>query len=179
MKRISLLTLSFLFTIAFSFAQTAATVTKSGIKFQIKNLGINTGGILGGVKATIQFNPSQLATSSIEATADVATINTDNDQRDEHLRSADYFDVQRYPHITMKSVSFTHKSGANYVGKFNVTIKDKTKQLDVPFTYIDNGSTAVMNGTVKLNRLDFGVGSSSLVLSNDVTATIQVEISKS
>jgi polyisoprenoid-binding protein YceI len=178
MKRI-LFTISFLIvSIATGFAQGASTVAKANIKFQIKNLGINTGGMLSGVKASVQFNPSQLATSSIEATADVTTINTDNDQRDEHLRSAEYFDAQHYPRISMKSVSFTHKSGNNYVGKFNVTIKDKTKQLDVPFTYTENGNTAAITGTVKLNRLDFGVGGSSLVLSNDVTATIQVELTK-
>jgi polyisoprenoid-binding protein YceI len=178
MKRISLIISFLIISIATTFAQSAATVTRSNIKFQIKNLGINTGGIIGGVKATIQFNPAQLAASSIDATADVATINTDNDERDTHLRSADFFDVQRYPHITMKSVSFKRKSGANYVGRFNVTIKDKTKQLDVPFTYTENGNTATIVGTVKLNRLDFGVGGSSLVLSNDVTATITVEMNK-
>lgn len=167
-----------MFTIAVGFAQAPATVTKSSVKFQIKNLGINTGGVLGGVKASILFNPAQLATSSIEATAETATINTDNDQRDEHLRSTDYFDVQRYAHITMRSVSFIHKSGTNYIGKFNVTIKDKTKQLDVPFTYTENGDTAVITGVVKLNRLDFGVGGSSLVLGNDVTVTITVETNK-
>jgi polyisoprenoid-binding protein YceI len=177
MKRIPLIISFLIIAITTAFAQ-SATVSKSSIKFQIKNLGINTGGTLGGVKATINFNPAQLAASSIEATAETATINTDNDQRDEHLKSADYFDVQRYPHITMKSVSFGHKSGANYVGKFNVTIKDKTKQLDVPFTYTENGNTATITGTVKLNRLDFGVGGSSLVLGNEVTATITVEINK-
>jgi polyisoprenoid-binding protein YceI len=177
MKRIPLIISFLIISIATAFAQ-GATVTKSSIKFQIKNLGINTGGTIGGLKATIQFNPAQLATSSIEATADVATINTDNDERDQHLRSADFFEVQRYPHITMKSVSFKRKSGANYVGTFNVTIKDKTKQLDVPFTYTENGNTAAITGTVKLNRLDFGVGGSSLVLSNDVTATITVEMNK-
>jgi polyisoprenoid-binding protein YceI len=178
MKQIPLIISFLIISIATSFAQSTATVTKSSIKFQIKNLGINTGGTIGGVKTTILFNPAQLATSSIEATADVNTINTDNDERDAHLRSADFFEVQRYPHITMKSVSFKRKSGANYVGTFSVTIKDKTKQLDVPFTYTENGSTAAITGTVKLNRLDFGVGGSSLVLSNEVTATITVEINK-
>lgn len=177
MKRIPLIISFLIISIATAFAQ-GATVTKSSIKFQIKNLGINTGGTIGGLKATIQFNPAQLATSSIEATADVATINTDNDERDQHLRSADFFEVQRYPHITMKSVSFKRRSGANYIGTFNVTIKDKTKLLDVPFTYTENGNTAAITGTVKLNRLDFGVGGSSLVLSNDVTATITVEMNK-
>jgi len=176
MKKISLI---FLFTatfIATSFAQSAATVIKAGIKFQIKNLGINTGGVIGGVKANILFNPAQLATASMEATADVATIDTDNEERDTHLKSADFFEVQRYPHITMKSVSITHKKGVNYVGKFNLTIKDKTKQFDVPFTYTETGNTAIIVGSFKLNRLDFGVGGSSLVLGNEVTATITVEV---
>ncbi len=176
MKRISLIIFAIVTTITTSVAQT--TITKSSIKFQIKNLGINTGGTLGGLKANIHFNPTQLSGSNIEATVDVATINTDNDERDTHLRSADFFEVQRYPHITLRSVSFKHKNGANYVGAFNVTLKDKTKQLDLPFTYTENGSTATFNGTLKLNRLDFGVGSSSLVLSNDVTVTIQAEIGK-
>jgi len=178
MKRISLIILLALITNLAAFAQTAPVVTKAGIKFQIKNLGINTGGTIGGVKATIHFDPAQLATSTIEATADVATIFTDNDERDTHLKSADFFEVQRYPRITMRSVAFKRKSGANYVGTFNVTIKDKTKQLDVPFTYTENGNTAAFTGTLKLNRLDFGVGGSSLVLSNDVTATITVELNK-
>ena len=178
MKRIPLIILFLIISATTSFAQNAATVTKASIKFQIKNLGINTGGTIGGVKATILFNPAQLATSSIEATADVATINTDNDERDTHLRSADFFEAQRYPHIIMKSVSFKRKSGTNYVGQFNVTIKDKTRQLDVPFTYTENGNTAAITGTVKLNRLDFGVGGSSLVLSDNVTATITVEMNK-
>lgn len=175
MKRITLIILSTILSVSVTVAQ---TVTKSNIKFQIKNLGINTGGVLGGVKASVQINPTQSATSSIEATADVITINTDNEERDTHLKSADFFEVQRYPHITMKSVSITHKKGNNYTGKFNVTIKDKTKQFDIPFIYTENGNTATINGTFKLNRLDFGVGGSSLVLGNEVTVTIMVEITR-
>ena len=111
MKRISLIIFAIVTTITTSVAQT--TITKSSIKFQIKNLGINTGGTLGGLKANIHFNPTQLSGSNIEATVDVATINTDNDERDTHLRSADFFEVQRYPHITLRSVSFKHKNGTN------------------------------------------------------------------
>ena len=172
MKKISLLILFAILSVSATLAQ---TVTKSNITFKIKNLGINTGGTIGGVKASVQINPAQ-AGGSIEATADVATINTDNEERDTHLKSANYFDVQRFPHITMRSVAITHKKGNSYMGKFNVTLKDKTKQFDIPFTYTETGNAATLSGTFKLNRLDFGVGGSSLVLGNEVTVTVVVEL---
>jgi len=50
--------------------------------------------------------------------------------------------------------------------------------LDVPFTYAENGNTADFNGILKLKRSDFGIGGSSMVMSNDVTVTIEVEASK-
>src|SRR4051812_18765137 len=122
MKKISLLILISVFTAAIGYAQAFTRVTRGTVTFKIKNLGINTGGSLGGVQANVQFTPDQLATSTIEATVDASTINTDNDQRDEHLRSDEFFDVQRYPKITMHSVSFKKRSGNSFTGKFNLTI---------------------------------------------------------
>ena len=168
--------IAFLFFITTVFAQ--VKVTKAKITFQIKNLGINSNGFFGNMQANIQFDPNALTTSSIEATAEVNSINTDNDTRDEHLRSDEYFDAAKYPKITMKSVSFKHKSGNNYTGQFNVTMKDKTKAFEVPFTYIPTANSATFKGSFKLNRIDFGVGEKSLVLSNDVTVSIEVETAK-
>ena len=159
-------------------AQVKHTVTKSTITFQIKNLGFNTGGSIGGLKANIQFDPANLGRSVIEASADVNTINTDNDSRDEHLKSDSYFDAAKYPEIIMKSVSIKHKSGDSYVGQFNVTIKGKTELLDIPFTYTINGANTSFKGILKLKRTDFNIGSSSMVMSDDVTVNIDVEASK-
>lgn len=153
-------------------------VTKAKITFQIKNLGINTNGFFGNMQANIQFDPAALATSTIEATVDVNSINTDNDTRDEHLRSDEFFDAAKYPKITMKSVSLKHKSGNNYSGQFSLTMKQHTKKFDVPFTYIASASSGSFKGSFKLNRLDFGVGEKSLVLGNDVTVSIEVETAK-
>ncbi|HEY0245646.1 MAG TPA: YceI family protein [Mucilaginibacter sp.] len=162
-----------------TFAQVKNTVTKSAITFQIKNLGINTGGRLAGLQANILFDPAQLNASVIEATADANTINTDNDTRDTHLKSEEFFDVARFPKISMKSVSFKHKSSDNYTGQFNIIMKDRTKQIEVPFTYTETGNTATFKGSFKLNRTDFGVGSKSMVLSSDVTVNIELETTKS
>ena len=178
MKKVFLFILIAVFTASMGYTQTVNKVTRGTVTFKIKNLGINTGGSLGGVQATVQFNPDQLASSSIEATVDAATINTDNEQRDEHLKSDAFFDIQRYPKITMRSVSFKKKSGNSFTGKFNLTLKGKTRQVDIPFTYTDSGSAISLTGTFKLNRLDYGLGGNSLVLSDEATVTIQVELAK-
>lgn len=156
-------------------AQTKHKVTSSAITFKIKNMGINTGGSIGGLVADINFSKDHPEASSIEATAETATLNTDNDMRDKHIKSEDYFDVAKYPKITLKSTAIKHRSGNNYVGTFNVTIKDKTKSVDVPFTYVTSGNTAEFKGTLKIQRTDFGIGSSGLVLANDVTIDIDVQ----
>lgn len=160
------------------FAQSKQTVTKSTVTYEIKNMGINTHGTFGGLTADIKFDPQNLAASSIEAAMQTATLNSDNEMRDKHLKSEDYFDVAKYPKITMKSVSFKHKSGGNYTGIFNVSIKDKTKTVEVPFTYTESGSTALFKGIFTINRQDFGVGGSSMVLSKEATVTVEVETTK-
>jgi len=154
-------------------AQTA--VVRSSITFEIKNLGITTSGTISGLSAKVHFNPASLGSSTLEATVDASTIDTDNSGRDEHLRSEDFFDVARYPKISLRSVAFRHRNGNNYTGTFTLTIKDKSKQVEIPFTFLDKGNTIEFKGTFKINRLDFGVGSTSLVLSDDVTINIDCE----
>lgn len=158
-------------------AQVKYTVTQSNITFTIKNLGISTGGSIGGLQADILFDKDKPENSSIAASVDVNTINTDNDMRDTHLKSADYFEAAKYPHINMKSAAIKHKNGNNYQATFNVTIKDKTKQVDMPFTFILNGSNAEFKGSFKIQRTDFGIGDKSMVLGNDVTVQIDLQTS--
>ncbi|HEY9004061.1 MAG TPA: YceI family protein [Mucilaginibacter sp.] len=178
MKKISAIFLLAIFScFAFTYI-TKQTITKSAITFQIKNLGINVGGSFSGLKADINFDPEHLDSSSIEASVQANTINTDNDSRDSHLKSEDFFDVDKYPEIKMKSVSIRHNGGNNYTGTFNLTIKDKTNQVQVPFTYTENGGTANFKGSFKIKRTDYGVGGKSMVMSNDVTITIDVSASK-
>lgn len=171
-----LLPLLFIVIVSAGFAVQKNTITRSAITFQVKNLGINTTGSIAGLLTGIHFNPSALSSSSIEASVDVNTINTDNSSRDEHLKGEDFFDATRYPKITLKSVSLRHRSGSNYTGQFSLTIKGKTKNVELPFSYIPKGNTTGFKGSFKINRLDFGVGESSMILSNDVTINIDVEV---
>lgn len=179
MKKILLpLLLTAIANFGFGFTFLQNTVTHSTVTFAIKNLGINTGGTISGLSANIKFDPANLAASTIEASVDVNTINTDNTLRDDHLKGGDFFDAGHYPTINLKSVSLKHKSGNNYSGKFNLTIKNKTKLVEMPFTCTDKGNTIEFSGSIKLNRLDFGVGESSFTLSDQVTVTVSAEMEK-
>jgi len=161
-----------------AFAQLKNNVTKSKITFEIKNLGIKTGGTIGSMQADVNFDPAKLDASKIDAVADITTINTDNNTRDGHLKGENYFDVAKYPKITMSSVSFKKKGGNAYVGQFNITIKDKTKLVELPFTYTDAGSAIFLKGSFKINRRDFGIGGSSLTLANEATIFVEAETTK-
>jgi polyisoprenoid-binding protein YceI len=154
------------------------TVTRSAITFEIKNMGINTSGSISGLQAKVSFTPANLNSSTVEASVEVNTINTDNSSRDEHLRSEVFFDVAHYPKILLKSVAFKHKGGSNYVGTFTLTIKGKSKQVEMPFIFIDKENTGEFKGIFKINRLDFGIGSESMILSNEVTIHIDCEEKK-
>ena len=167
-----------LFLTAFVYAQTRQTVTKSEVSYEIKNMGFNTHGVFTGLQADIKFDDKNLKTSSIDATIDATSINSDNTMRDNHLKSDDYFDVAKYPKITMKSVSFKNKGGSNYTGIFNVTIKDKTKPVEVAFSYVENGNNGMFKGSFKINRKDFGIGGSTLTLAEEARVNITAETTK-
>jgi polyisoprenoid-binding protein YceI len=178
MKRLAILILPLLILATAASAQKVAII-KTAIKFQLKNLGVNTGGSINGLQANMVFNPEKLDESTIEATLDANSINTDNDLRDSHLRGEEYFNVAKYPTITMKSVSLKRKSGDKYTGQFNLTIKGKTKTFEMPFTYTtDPSNTATFKGGLKINRQDFGIGGKSLVMGNDVAVAIEVQVAK-
>jgi polyisoprenoid-binding protein YceI len=163
---------------SYSFSQSKYTVTKSTIIFQIKNLGINTNGSISGFKGDIQFDPAHLVASSIEASVETNTINTGNDTRDEHLRGDSYFEAAKYPKILIKSISLKHKGSDSYTGTFSLTIKDKTTTVTIPFNYAETGNTASFKGTLQIKRSDYDIGSKSMVMSDDVNISIDVEATK-
>lgn len=178
MKKIYPFLIIILFATA-SFAQVKQqTVTKSAVTFHIKNLGITVDGIIAGFKGDIKFDPAKLATSSITATVETNTIDTDNGTRNDHLKSDSYFDAAKYPTITMKSVSFKHNSGNKYTGTFNLTIKDRTNTITVPFTYAETGTNAELKGGFQIERTDYDIGGHSMVMSNDVKIDIDVITAK-
>lgn len=172
------LLIAVLLTGTLAFAQDKHTVTKASVSYEIKNMGIKTNGKFNNLQADIMFNKANLATSTIEASIEVNSIDSDNEMRDKHLKAEDYFDAARYPKIIMKSVSFKPKGGNNFIGIFNLTIKGKTKLIEVPFTYNESAGTALFKGSFKINRNDFNIGGKSMVLADDATVNMVVETAK-
>lgn len=180
-KLFRILTVSAGITVSASFA-TAQTVWKvepsSEIKFTIKNAGIAVDGKFKTFTANIKFDPEHLDKSQIEGTIDVNSIDTGIGSRDKHLRSEDYFEVAKYPIITFKSEQI-FKYQNNYVARGKLTIKNVTKEILIPIHFTPKeGNKAHFKSTVLLNRIDYGVGGKSLMMSDELTATLEIEVSK-
>lgn len=162
---------------ATTIAQTNWQPYLASISFKIKNFGVNVNGSFKGFKGQLLFDPNALAASSLTGSVDAATIDTDNATRDKHLKSDDYFDVEKYPLIEVKSRSI-FKKGNDYVGLFNITIKGKTQQEEIPFSFSENGGTATFEGSFTINRRNYRVGKYSLILSDNVTVSIVINAKK-
>lgn len=161
--------------VSYAFGQEQLRIKSSTITFKIKNFGLYVDGFFKGFEGKIYFSPQNLAQSSIEASIKTETINTGNKSRDNHLRKSDYFDVAQYPLITMKSKRFAYSQSGDFIGYFDLRIKDKTQTVKVPFTYKTSGNIGTFQGSFSINRLDFGVGESSMVLGDIVKVNIEVE----
>lgn len=123
----------------------------------------------------MQPNPKN---SVFDVTLEVKTLFTDNTKRDKHLKSADYFDAEKYPLIKFRSSSVLKLASGGYEMVGNLTIKQTTKTITFPFTFTENGSTGLFKGSFQINRLDYGIGESSWMLKNDVLVEIATQVSK-
>lgn len=154
------------------------TVNSSSITFKIKNAGFTVDGSLGNLKAKVFFDNTKAYNNSIEARVDTKTINTGNASRDEHLKKEDYFDAGHYPEISLKATLFTKEANGTYKGFFKLTLKNTTKDISLPFSFTEKDNKGIFKGSFTINRLDYGVGSSSIILSDQVAVTITVNVSK-
>ena len=155
------------------FAQQDLTVASSKITFKIKNAGIYVNGSFGGLVATIKFDEKDLKKSSISAIIDANSVNTDNKSRDNHLRKDDYFDVAKYPTIKMETSEIVRSQSGNFIGYFDITMKDKTKKrVVVPFSFKNN----VFTGKLTLDRREYGVGGNSMIMGDEVILVLEVMV---
>ena len=145
----------------------------SKLHFVIKNLGINTGGDITGLKGKIIFDAKNTPKCFFDVTVNVKTIDTDNGKRDEHLKKEEYFNADQYP--TLHLVSTKIEAGADlkhFVFNGNLTIKNVTKPVSFLFTAEGKSGGALFVGYFEINRIDFGVGKESFSLSNKVKITL-------
>jgi polyisoprenoid-binding protein YceI len=143
------------------------------ITFKIKNAGMDVTGSIDAVELKITFDENNLGQSSVFAVADPKTINTGIRIRDQHLRRSDYFDVVHYPSIKLKSKSFK-KSGKKFEGRFDLTIKDKTREVVIPFVRKRKEIADTFEGSFVINRMDFQLGEDSAILDEKVEISSEI-----
>lgn len=137
--------------------------------------------------ATIKSTKDDFSDAVVELTADVNTVNTENDQRDGHLKSPDFFDAAKFSTLTFKSTAFKKVDAKNYKVSGNLTLHGVTKAVTLDavyrgqFTNPQSGKTSAgfkVSGTI--NRKDFGIGAKTpaAVLSEEVTLVANTEFIK-
>ena len=174
--------------------QTATTTwnidpVHSGAEFKVKHMMIsNVKGQFTGVKGVLALDESNLANSRVEASIDAASITTRDAQRDTHLKSADFFDVEKFPTLSFKSSRISRVGDGELTVAGDLTLHGITRNVvfnvEGPTAPAKDpwGNTRVgLSATTKINRKDFGLiwngalESGGILVGDEVTITLDVQ----
>jgi polyisoprenoid-binding protein YceI len=190
MKKIIAITTAFLLIAGAGFAQDWTwDKAHSQLNFGVTHMGINEiDGTFSTADAKMTASKDDLTDAQITLTADVNSINTGNEQRNNHLKSDAFFNAAQYGTLTFTSTSFQKVSGKNYTLTGNLTLHGVTKPVTLNVVF--NGTVAnpmnhktsagfKVTGTIK--RTDFGIGTNfpTTAVSDEVMLNINVEFVKS
>ena len=166
------------------------------VGFTVKHFFTPVTGQFDDFEATVNFDPANPEAAQIDVKIAVASVNTNNEKRDAHLQSADFFDAEKFPYITFTSTSVRPVSDGSYVATGDLTIRDVTRTIELPFQLLGvqplegemsemfGGITEVasFSGGTTIQRNDYGVGTGSwaatLVVGGDVDIDIAVEVNR-
>lgn len=166
-------------------------VTHSSIGFSVRHMVISKAkGEFGDYSGTVNFDGKNLADGSVELTIQMASIDTKSEGRDKHLKSPEFFDVEKFPTMTFKSKKIVPAKDGMFAMVGDLTIKDVTKEVTLDCEF--NGSAtdpwgnerAGFSATVTIDRQDFNVKFDSslkdgrLLVGNDVTISLEIELIK-
>jgi len=163
----------------------------SAAQFSVRHLMVsNVRGEFSKLTGTVVYNDASPSAIKIDANVDVATINTREPQRDTHLKSADFFDVAKYPAFTFKSTGAKKTAqGLDVAGQLTIHgvtkpvvlhVSGITKEIKDPFGLLRRGATA----TTVINRKDFGMtwnknlDGGGMVVGDEVTITLDIEVTR-
>lgn len=202
MKRIALystLLTVFIFASAFTLqpsnieADSAATSWKldkshTNIEFTIKHFFTPVTGSFNNYETDIRFDPNNLEESSIDVSIPISSIDTKNEKRDSHLNSEDFFNSEKWPNLRFVSNEI-RKTGENkFVAVGNLTIRDVTKEIELPFELLgimdhpmmENTKVAGISAFTTIKRTDFGVGvgdwAATMVVGDEVNINLDLEL---
>lgn len=155
----------------------------SEITFKVKHLMItNVTGNFTQFDATMESEAADFSDAKISFEADVNSVNTNNEQRDGHLKSDDFFAAEKFPKLTFVSKSFTQKSDDEYSLTGDLTIRDVTKTVDLSVEFGGNmvdpwgQAKAGFEITGKINRKEFGLGWGAVTEAGGVVVSDEVKL---
>ena len=164
----------------------------SSAQFKVRHLMVsNVRGEFGHISGTVVIDEVDVTRSSVDVSIDASTVNTHDAKRDEHLRSADFFDVATYPVITFKSKRVQAGKGGDLFVTGDLTIRGVTREvtLDVeplspeindPWGNVKRGASA----RARVNRKDFNVvwnaslDGGGVLVGDDVAITLEIELGR-
>lgn len=164
----------------------------SSAQFTVRHMMIsNVKGTFSKVSGTVQYDTADPAKSVVDATIDVSSVSTNQESRDKDLRSANFFDAEKYPTMTFKSKKIESAGPGKLKMIGDLTIHGVTKEVmfdvDGPSAPIKDGQGNMHTGaeaTTKINRRDFGLQYNRMleaggaVVADDVQITLDVEMVK-
>lgn len=163
--------------------------THTNVGFSVRHMMIsNVKGNFSGIEGSIDGDPSHLAESKINFKIDVSTINTNNDDRDNHLRSADFFDVEKYQYITFDSTEIVETKEDEYDVSGNLTVKDVTKKTTFKVTRTGAGKNpwgvdvVGFEANNKISRKEFGLTwnqaleTGGVLVGDDIKISIELQV---
>jgi polyisoprenoid-binding protein YceI len=163
----------------------AIDAVHSSISFSVRHLVVSkVRGTFGTFSGAVTV--AEDGTGSVTAEIDVASVHSGNEQRDAHLRAADFFDVEKYPTATFVSTSVT-PDGEDYRLEGDFTLKGVTRRISLPLQFhgvnpgMGHGAVAGFEASVVLNRKDFGIDidmpleTGGAVVGDKVTITLEIE----
>ncbi|MDB5109309.1 MAG: hypothetical protein JWR67_423 [Mucilaginibacter sp.] len=153
------------------------------VHFKVKHLVIST--VTGSFKmfdGHLETENDDFEDAKVEFSIDASSVDTNQDQRDGHLKSPEFFDVEKYPKISFKSTSFKKTGGNEYVLKGDLTIKDVTKPVTLNVEH--GGSATDFYGNVKtgfeitgkINRRDFGLTWEGITEAGSIVAGDEIKL---
>jgi polyisoprenoid-binding protein YceI len=168
----------------------AIDAAHSGVQFRVRHFTAKTPGKFNAFSGEILVDRSDLTKSSVSVEIDAASVDTDNADRDSHLKTADFFDVEKFPTLAFKSTKVTQKGEDNLVVEGMLTMHGVTKPvtLDVEIGGFMKdpwgNERAGFDARTKINRKDFGISfnktldQGGLMLGEEVEITLSIEAVK-
>ncbi|HEY3351250.1 MAG TPA: YceI family protein [Thermoanaerobaculia bacterium] len=162
----------------------------SEVGFQVRHLMARVRGAFGDFDGAVKIDASRPEASSVSFVARTASVSTNEPKRDEHLRSADFFDAAKFPEIRFVSKSVKPAGENRFEVTGDLTLRGVTKQVTLPVTFLGiqkdpwGNEKAGFETAVTLNRKDFGVNwnkaldQGGYILGDDVSVTIALETAR-